>query len=209
MSNLKQQPKPKWDMHDIVDNVEHDLFDSSIVEYNDIQGIKIDYYVFRDEEADMDTLYGEATDMSYGVANRTKMTYEPTEESHIFQSFGMSSDEMIQFAFIPKTTFTRDVSAGIAPKPGDAVQTVWNSRTYEVVDARSEESVFQLKKLVWNLILKPFRYSEESDSTKGMLPENDSMLSDPLSAYGNNEWIDDESDDIDNYGDVDTSIYGY
>lgn len=196
-------------MHDIVDNVEHDLFDSMVVEYNDIQGIKIDYFVFKDEDADMDTLYGEATDMSYSVANRTRMTYEPTEESNIFQSFGMSSDEMIQFAFIPKTTFTRDVSAGINPKPGDVVQTIWNERTYEVVDAREEESIFQLKKLVWNLILKPFRYSEESDSTKEMLQDPDNLLSDPLSAYGDNEWIDDESDEIDNYGDADTSIYGY
>lgn len=209
MSNLKSAPKPRWDMHDLVDNVEHDLFDSLVVEYNDIQGVKIDYYIFDHESADMDTLYGEATDMSYDGPYRTRMTYEPTEEPNVFQSFGITSDEMIQFSFIPKTTFLRDVSREVDPKPGDVVQTIWNERTYEVVDARSEVSMFQLKKQVWNLILKPYRYSEESDSSKDLLKTPDNLLSDPLSAYGDNEWIEDESDEIDDYGDVDENIYGY
>lgn len=209
MSSLKSQPKPKWDLHDLVDNIEHDLYNSLIVEYNDIQGIKIDYYIFDHESADMDTLYGEATDMSFGGPYRTKMTYDPTEEPNVFQSFGISSDEMIQFAFIPKTTFSRDVSSSVEPKVGDIIQTIWNERTYEVVDIRAETSMFQLKKQTWNLILRPYRYSKESDSAKSLLKSPDSMMTDPLSAYGDNKWIEEKSDEIESYEDVDESIYGF
>ena len=40
--------KPKWDLHHLQQNVEHDLFESVIVEYTDISGIKCLYYI-RDE----------------------------------------------------------------------------------------------------------------------------------------------------------------
>jgi len=209
MTSLKSQPKPKWQLYDLVNNPEHDLFDSFVVEFTDISGIKVNYYILNTDTIDMDTLYGEATNLSYGSAKVTKVIYEPTAEPTIYKSFGLVSDENIQFALIPKTTFSRDVSSSIEPKPGDIIQTLWNSRTYEVTDVGSEAHIFQLSKMIWELILKPYRYSEQSDSAKSLLQSPDSTLSDPLSAYGDNEFIEDQSDDIDTYSDTDTSIYGY
>ena len=37
--------RPLWDLHQIEGNVEHDLFQSLIVEFTDISGIKIKYYI--------------------------------------------------------------------------------------------------------------------------------------------------------------------
>jgi hypothetical protein len=89
--------------------------------------------------------------------------------------------------------------------------THWNNRAYEVVDVGEEEKIFQLKKMVWSFILKPYRFSEDSDISRTipMGRETGALDSDPLSAYGDNEWIEEESDGIHNYPDVDESIYGY
>lgn len=207
--SLKTQAKPKWNMYDLVDNVENDLYDSLYVEYNDIQGVYIDYYVYLNDESTIDRLYGESTDMKYSDPYRTKMTYEPTLEPSAFQSFGMVSIDTIMLCYIPKTTFSRDVDRTLEPKPGDLVQTLWNNRTWEVIDMDVEENVFQLSNFAHILILKPFRYSDEQDDTKNLLQTDDSTLTDPLSAYGDNEWIEDESNEIEDYSDVDESIYGY
>lgn len=50
----------------------------------------------------------------------------------------------------------------IGPMAGDVIKTLWNNRNYEVVDIGAEESVFQGRKLVWEFILRPFRFSEQS-----------------------------------------------
>jgi len=208
-SLLKSMPKPTWKLYDLVDNPEHDLFDSFIVEFNDISGIEIDYHVMNVDTLNMDTLYGEATNTSYDSAKRTKVLYEVTEEPTIFKTFGMVSDDAIQYAFMPKTTFTRDISADVDPKVGDVIRTLWNSRTYEIIDVGEEVHIFQLKKMVWEFILRPYRFSEQSTSAKELLPSNVNTLSDPLSAFGDNQWIEDASDDIETYSDVDSSIYGF
>jgi hypothetical protein len=201
--------KPEWDMYHAQEwNVEHDLYNSVIVEYNDIQGLLVNYYV-RDESIEMDTLYGESTNTAYLDPKETKMTYSITEEPTLTSPFGITSVEVIQYAWIPKSTFTRDVNSTYDPKPGDVVQTMWNQRSYEVVDVGAEGSVFQLKKMVWELILKPYRYADQSDSAKDISWDVDSTLSEPLTAYGDNQWVEQESNDIDNYTDVDTSIYGF
>ena len=209
MAHPSKLIKPKWSLYDTTDeNPEHELFENYIVEFTDIAGIKAQYYI-RDESIEMDTLYGESVNTAYLDSYDTKIIYEPTDEATMTNAFGIVSEEMVQFAFIPKFTFSRDVSAGYNPKPGDVIQTTWNNRNYELVDAGEEAHIFLLGKMVWELILKPYRYSEQSDSAKTILKTPDSTLSDPITAYGDNEWIEEASSAIDDYTDVDEEIYGF
>lgn len=202
--------KPQWEMYDIVGNVEHDLFDSVIVEYNDIAGIEVYFYIL-DPSINYDTLYGESTEHSYLGPYTTKLVYDTTEELTMTNTFGIVSEDLIQYAEMPKTTFTRDVTASYQPKPGDVVKTLWNDRAYEVVDVSEESKIFQLKKLVWSFILKPFRFSatDETGHTDGAIsPDIDpSTWTDPLTAYGDNEWLEEQSDSIEQVSD--SAVYGY
>lgn len=211
--------KPKWDLHHIEGNPEHDLFEGAIAEYTDIRGIKVKYYIY-DDSVKSDYFYGETVRKRWLGSYETKLIYDPTEEPTLTTGFGINSDETISFAAIPKFTFTRDVSGGVVkfhPKPGDVVVTIWNDRAYEIVDVSEEDKIFQLKKMVWSFVLKPFRFSEESESAEEISrftrrptdPDLTSTMSEPLTAFGDNEEIENESNDIDNYSDVDTEIYGY
>jgi hypothetical protein len=210
--------KPKWDLHQLQDNVEHDLFESVIVEFTDISGIECLYYI-RDEGTPKDYFYGESDRTRYLNAHPTRLIYEPTEEPTLTTGFGIYSEEMISFASIPKLTLTRDVSAGYHPKPGDAIITLWNNRAYEIADVAEEEKIFQLKKMIWGFVLKPYRFSEESESAREISrfnrdpsPEVRDTLTTPLTAYGDNEEITEESNEIFDYDkdvDIDSKIYGY
>ena len=53
-------------------------------------------------------------------------------------------------------------TADISPMAGDVIKTLWNNRNYEVVDIGAEQAIFQGKKLVWEFILRPYRFSEQS-----------------------------------------------
>lgn len=227
MANKSKLIKPKWQLHDLNNNIEHELFESLIVEFTDISGIEIDYYI-RNETGitEMDHIYGEPLYQNtfWNPARRTKLLYDVTEEPTITNVFGITSEEQVQYASQPKFTFTRDVSAGYHPNVGDVIKTIWNDRAYEIVDVHEEEKVFQLKKFAWGYILKPFRFSEQSDSARNITPGTriptaiiDDTETTPLTAaYAHddnieteNELIEKESNALDNYGDVDTSIYGY
>ncbi len=219
MSNINKAIKPKWSLHDLYNNIEHGLYESYIVEFTDISGIEVDYYIRNEAAIDSDRLYGEPLyqNILYNPARRTKVLYDTTEEPTLTGPFGIVSEDQIQYAFQPKFTFSRDVSgSGHLPKPGDVIKTIWNDRAYELVDVGEEAHIFQLNKLVFEYILRPYRFSEQSGTAKAISPFNvdptdqlDSTLISPLSAYGDNEFIEDESDAIDNYSDLDTSIYGY
>lgn len=209
MANASKLIKPKWEMYDITtENPEHDLYENYIVEFTDISGIKINYYI-RSENIEMDTLYGESTNTEYLDAIETKLIYEPTEEMSMTNAFGIVSEEAIQYGLIPKFTFSRDVSAGYNPKSGDVLTTIWNNRNYEVVDVSEEVHIFNLYKAIWGFILKPYRYSEQSISSKEILESPDDTYTSPITAYGDNDWIEEESNEIDNYTDVDEDVYGY
>ena len=208
MAKASTLTKPMWELEHLNDNPEHDLFRDYIVEFNDISGITVSYYM-RDNTRPMDNLYGENTAISYNTVQTTKILYDVTEEATMTNAFGITSEDMVQYAYIPKFTFSRDVSGSREPAPGDVIQVGWNSRSYEIVDVGEEERVFQLKKMIWELILKPYRFSEQSDSARAILKSPDSTLTSPTSAYGDNDWIDDASDAIDNYTDVDTDFYGF
>jgi hypothetical protein len=94
-----------------------------------------------------------------------------------------------------------------------------------VVDVHEEENIFAATKLIWNFVLRPYRFSEQNEAVKGRIPElrdptedklketgsNTTTLTTPLSAFGDNDYLEAESDEIYDYGEnsVDTSIYGY
>lgn len=211
--------KPKWILEQLNGNIEHDLFESIIVEFVDISGISCQYFV-RDESRQADYLYGENNSIRYFGPYKTKLTYEPTDEPTLTTGYGTNSDEVISWASIPKFTFSRDVSAGYNPKPGDVLITNWNNHAYELADIHEEEKIFQLKKMIWGFVLKPFRYSDQSQSARNITrftrsPTDENLIKDttsePLSAFGDNTRIENESDEIFDYEDnnVDSKIYGY
>jgi hypothetical protein len=50
----------------------------------------------------------------------------------------------------------------IQPMAGDVIKTLWNNRNYEIVDIGAEQAIFMGRKLVWEFILRPYRFSEQS-----------------------------------------------
>ena len=50
----------------------------------------------------------------------------------------------------------------IQPMAGDVIKTLWNNRNYEIVDIGAEQSIFMARKLIWEFILRPYRFSEQS-----------------------------------------------
>jgi hypothetical protein len=224
MGKAARQRRPGWQLYDIHHNVEHDLFEGYIVEFTDVAGIFCDYYI-RDRRVPLDTLYGESTNTNYLKPLRTKLIYEPTEEPTLTRGFGIHSEEVITYASLPKFTFTRDVSGGYHPVPGDVIVTPWNNRAYEIADVAEEEHIFQLKKFIWGFVLRAFRFSDQSDGAVGIQttvgaeepfrgfrdPTNKDIdtFTEPLTAFGDNEWLEEESDKIEAYEGIDTSVYGY
>lgn len=221
---------PYWDLTEDIDTTqEYDLFDSVICEKTDIGGFPILYYVKlnTDDFDKVDELYGEDPNEEFSNAYRSKIIYEPQEEIQILGVFGMTSDETLQYVQIPKTIFTRDIEnsyltdytdeSELSPKVGDTIRTLWNNKTYEIVEFGAEQNVFQAKKLVWEFILRPYRHSEESDSSEDLLfydpdesdfPDiNEDTTTKELSAFGDNDFITKAASEISD--DVDSSIYGY
>lgn len=197
--------KPTWELYDVHDNPEHQLFESAIMEFTDISGIKVKYYQ-RDDSIVYDTLYGEHPNTAYKPFKETKILYELLDEPNLWSSFGMYGGDVIT-AHIPRGTFYRDVNANEAPKIGDAIHIAWYDladRAFEVCHVDDDDKQFQLKKRVWILVLRPYRYSEQSESAAEI-----SVTSKPISAYGDNTWIEEQSTANDPYDDVDTKIYGY
>lgn len=198
---LSGRYKPKWNLHDLHDNREHDLFQSYIMEFNDISGIEIYYYVRDAEFEDYDTLYGEHQYFGFQEPLTTKILYDVEEEPQMWSPFGMYGTDVVT-SHMPMGTFKRDINQTVDPKIGDVIVTTWNNRSYEIVMVDDDDRIFQLKKQVWIFILKPYRFSEQSDSAE--------TLSDlPLPSAGENEWIQDQSNSIENYSDVDSNIYGF
>lgn len=213
MANASRYIKPKWELYDLNENPEHDLWEDYIVEFVDIGGIWVNYYISNYDTMTKDELYGEPLyqNITYSDAGASKMIYEVTEEPALITSFGINSEDMIMFAYMPVKTWIRDISETEEPKPGDVITTPWNNRSYEVVTIKKELAIFELYKRAYNFILKPYRYSEESSSAKDLSINPDLTTTSPsgIESFGDNDYFEESSNDIDEYGDVDTSIYGY
>jgi hypothetical protein len=367
---------PLWELYDITDeNPEFCLYESIMTEYVDIAGFPVMYYRAKSK---MDRLYGEDSNQDFYEPVRTKLYYEPTEETNIIDMFGIRSDETLEYTLIPKATFSRDVVGVITgvpltltvtdagsgytskhsvptilgpsvdptgeglrvditaddngvltkvkinsfnkgfdykegqsmvidfgdgnatftidtvgveeaiPMAGDVIKTLWNNRNYEIVDTGAESQIFGAKKLIWEFILRPYRFSEQSlkaeeihrsapawvyiyiypdgELADVMYPDGTEVTGVPVDTldidldvlecgykykrnedgsieiieeiivtepddsegthigqsgeeadlkdgssrrYGDDSWIEVESDEIDDYGDVDTKIFGY
>jgi hypothetical protein len=155
---------PLWQLYDVTDNnPEFCLYESVVSEFTDIAGFPIMYYRAKSK---MDRLYGEDANQDYYTPIKTKLIYEPSEETNIIDGLGIRSDETLQYASLPKANFARDVGKGnttLQPMAGDVIKTLWNNRNYEIVDIGAEQNIFMARKLIWEFILRPFRFSEQSD----------------------------------------------
>ena len=229
--------KPAWDMYDTSEcNPEHAFFDSTLVEYNDISGFAVEVRVLLHND---ERLFGEDPNASLSDPILTKVTFEPTEESSILSTWGISFDDTMQYMMIPKATWKRDATAtytstdelsamAIVPKAGDVVTVLFNGKNYEITDVGSTGTIFNSKKFVYEFILRPYRFSEQSDEhrmvemglyddpfatmttnpTGGMVEQNNYGTD----QFGDNEFIEDESDKIDDYRDItdpDKGAFGY
>ena len=227
--SLNTTYKPQWELLDFQNNPEYELFKSSINEFTQIAGFPIQYYVKLDEpESTTDTLWGENPISEFSRGYKTKMIYDPTDETQILDAMGITSEDTIEYGQLPKELFERDIEDGylddyptekeLLPKVGDCIRTLWNNKLYELVDKGAESKIFQAQKLIWEFVLRPYRNSQESDSVHDMVFEdiNDEDFPDinlttestELSAHGDNSEIEDQSDDIVDY-DSDTSFFGY
>lgn len=215
-----------WNLLEIDENnPEYELYKSLIEEFTQISGWPIKYYV-KIESENLDPIFGEDPTAEYSDGYETKLVYEPTEETNILDSFGITSEEVIAYMQMPKSMFISDIEDEylsdypdvneLKPKVGDCIRTLWNNKLYEIVETGSEQKIFQGRKMIWEFVTRPYRHSEESDSADSMLFENpdEGLFPDEnittetaqLSAYGDNELIDDESDFDE---DPDTAIYGF
>lgn len=206
-----------WSMYDL-DNNEHNLFESSLCEITDISGFPLEYRLLLPED---DWLWGEDPNSKLSYPSYTKGIYAPETETNLLDMFGLSSDDTLQYVSIPKAIFNRDLtmlytdtlgpSAFVQPRVGDIIKTIWNDRNYEVVNISEEENIFLAKKFVWDMIVKPFRFSEQSDSHREVhtgLPNDpfESIIPGPsgdviqnnyaTEMFGDNNDIDAESDAI-------------
>lgn len=154
---------PLWQLYDVTDNnPEFCLYDSVVSEFTDIAGFPVMYYRAK---SNMDRLFGEDSNQDYHNPVRTKLIYEPSEEPNIIDGLGIRSDETLQYASIPKSLYIRDIALGditLQPMAGDVIKTLWNNRNYEIVDIGAEQNIFMAKKLIWEFILRPYRFSEQS-----------------------------------------------
>ena len=220
-----------WNLYNVTNNPEHCLYDSSLVELNDIAGFPVEY---RKLLANNDQLYGEDPNSNLSNPMYTKMTFEPTDDTNIIEMFGLTSDDTMSVISIPMTTFQRDLSSfyndidpnlKVQPEVGDIIKTLFNEKNYEIVNISRESNIHLGKKFVYTFILRPFRYSEQSKSFRDvhMGVEDDpfaTIVQTPSGndveqhnyseiKYGDDDFVEDESDVIYEYDDVDTSQFGY
>jgi hypothetical protein len=104
-------------------------------------------------------------------------------------------------------TYYRDISPTGEPNPGDVIYLPWLNRAMEISHVDDDDKIFQLKKMVWILILRPYRYSDQSSVATSASVDINDMSTPELTAFGDNEYIDEQSNT--NVSDSDKAIYGY
>lgn len=201
----------------------HLLYQSNLCEITDISGFPLEYRMLLPKN---DWLWGEDPNANLSYPSFTKGIYAPETETNLLDMFGLTSDDTLQYISIPKAIFQRDLgmlftdtvgpSAAIQPRVGDIIKTIWNNRNYEVVNISEEENIFMAKKYVWDMIVRPFRFSEQSDRHREVhtgLPDDpfESIVAGPSGdviqnnyathEFGDNANIDRESNDIYDYED--------
>jgi hypothetical protein len=213
-------------MHDLTAaNQDHDLFENMIVERCDIYGMAVDYFILNFAQADnpADPLYGENPNPVFIGPISTKVNCMPIPEDNIGDVFGIVNTEIPINITIPKYTFTRDTSAAVLsagytqdvfyeenraysePMAGDVMRFIFNDLVYEITSVCHSETVFLGKKLYWELKCKQYKITE-SPATSAV----DAITSaEPLSSWGDNQWIEDNR--TEDYAELPNlaEIYGY
>ena len=198
------QNKPNWRFYNKPqdDNPEYQLAEGLAAEYTDIVGMDCTYYI-NDTTVEADPLYGEKMDVEYETGMPTKVIFEIAEIPTIYTLFGVMAQDTI-VAFIPRSVYKRDVSQTQPPKIGDVLKVPLypsdfldnfssGGRTFEIIHVAQDTSIFMYRSLVYVFNLVPYRYSEESTSAAEVASDI-STLSPHISAFGDNEWIDDNKD---------------
>lgn len=176
---------PEWELLDLYpkDTYEFSLYNSVIDEFTHISGFPIHYYLYSPEF--IDPIYGEAPLAGFIGPFPTKILFETPRENFNIDSFGMLTDDTIQYAEMPKTVFQRDIIGHInkrkdipfpvdqrKPVPNDVIRTLWDDKYWQIEHVATSERVFQGMKLTWNIVLKPFVYSAQgytkSESASGV-----------------------------------------
>ncbi len=219
-----------WDLYDTSNcNPELALFASTICEYTDISGFPIEVRALLSNE---EKLWGEDPNATLSDPMLTKAVFEPSEETSVLNMWGIVADDTMQYMVIPKSIWTRDlaplysITPGLTGRPvqpqvGDVITTLFNNRNYEITDVGDEQAIFMGRKFAWELIVKPYRFSEQSDEHReahmgvyddpfetmvegpsGMVPQNNYATD----TFGDNEFVEEQSDEIDDYRDIDTDI---
>ena len=182
---------------------------------------------------EIDHIYGESTIKGYDGPFRTKINYAPETEQTLIDTFGFSGDATIQYAEIPKATWVRDVieiqnmkvditydADFRVPTPGDLVKTLWDNSIFEITHVSTAEKIFLGQKLIWSLVLRPYRYDYESSEAEQILFEEleiddfpDVNISrDKISEkelHRERKIIKEEAAQNDNFDEIDPSVYGY
>jgi hypothetical protein len=205
--DFRYHPQNTWTVLDVDDEYvnEQNLFDSTIVEANDIFGLPIEYYVLNFDIEKTDKIYGEDSNDQYTGPYSTKIWHRPHDETHLVDMFGIINSEVLESLNIPKFTWERDVSDDFIPKAGDVMKFLYNGIYYEVTHAHEEESIFLTKKLSYNISAKLYR-TTNADAEPGGTPPNVELDQDteafPLSAFGDNVEIEIEANEIDDLSDL-------
>ncbi|MFA5025405.1 MAG: hypothetical protein WC503_02790 [Candidatus Shapirobacteria bacterium] len=199
MVDLLHQPGPTWTVDTREQTYEHDLFESLAVESNDIFGTEVDYYILTSiDDGNADPFYGEDQNEYYSGPFKTKVTYKPTTELSMIDMFGITSQENITYAQMPKFTFNRDIDPNRDPMAGDIVYMPWNGRAYSITDVGEEENVFLARKFIWEFMMRPYKQTNV-DTTPIVDEVTDTQ---PLSAWGDSEFIEHEGNIVDSYADL-------
>lgn len=181
----------------------------------------------------IDHIYGESSIKGYEGPYRTKLLYNPETEQTLISTFGFSGDSTIQFGEIPKAIFERDISEQLdkksdieyspeerKPMPGDLIKTLWDDSLFEITHVSTGEKIFKGEKLVYSLVMKPYRYSHESSDAFDITYEQlnlddfpdvniskDKIL--PDQHMMENNIVKKEAAKNDNFDEIDPSVYGY
>jgi hypothetical protein len=202
-----------WSLYSNEITNEHLLFENLIIEFTDISGTEVYYYQI--DPSNFDPLYGEDPNVPYYHRRVTKMLSPVFGSPDIINIFGMRDDIAVNDMYIPKAIFQRDISETKAPTVGDIIYIPWIDRTLEItwVDDKLDSGIFLNKSFSWQFSVRPFRYSKQNDTADTLAlhpgPADTNTTSKPLSAFGENIFIESESEAIEDYTGIDTTIYGY
>ena len=207
---------PQWEMYSNEVTCEHKYFENLVVEFCDISGIEVHYY--RIDQSNYDPIYGEDPNLPYYGKKITKMLMPVTGSPSLINIFGLVDDVEVNDAFIPKHIFNRDVLPGgshLTPMVGDVIYVPWIQRLYEITwcDDRIDSGIFLAKSFIWQMSIRPYRYSSQNETADELIAPlvlgAGPTTSISISAMCENVEVEEESDTIEPYANIDTSIYGY